>query len=322
MHLVPHRLVDDAKLRDVVHDPEIFGIGTGKAFACAWVPHVALLVPDQPASVELVVENAGAAREMAADRRISPRPSAGAGQSFEVEVACNRPRRLAGAVVGEDATDDGRLGIVDRPAAMQGITQGVRLLNDVVAVAKPTPRATLADAAFEAAPGLLAEILEEESVHRALEADVELADLALCQGDHRHASKGEVLVEPGDVLLVAREAIKRFGDDDLEAAGTRILEELLVARPHANGATHGMIGVDTGRGPLLRIDACLAETNLVLDRGVPLKLAAIAGVDGGAHQALSLGLLVASACSLRNPARKSATISFCTREAILLVPWM
>src|SRR5258707_5213392 len=41
---------------------------------------------------------------------------------------------------------------------------------------------------------------------------------------------GEVLIEPGDVLLVAREAIERFGDDNLKAAGTRILEELLVDR--------------------------------------------------------------------------------------------
>src|SRR5260221_1988812 len=139
MHLVPYRLVDDAELRDVVHEPEVFGIRTGKALARARVPHVALLVPDQPAGIEVVIENAGAAREVAADRRIPPGPPAGAGQSFEVQITGNHPGRLARAVILEDATDDGRLGIVDRPAAMQGVTQGVRLLHDVVAVTEPDP---------------------------------------------------------------------------------------------------------------------------------------------------------------------------------------
>src|SRR5258708_1050698 len=124
MHLVPHRLIDDAELRDVVHNPEVLGIRTGKALARPWVPHVALLVPDQPAGVELVIENAGAAREVATDRRVTPRATARARQRFAVEITGNHPGRLARTVVGEDATDDGRLGLVDRPADMQGITQG------------------------------------------------------------------------------------------------------------------------------------------------------------------------------------------------------
>ena len=81
-----------------------------------------------------------------------------------------------------------------------------------------------------------------------------------------------MLEQPCNILLVPGQAIKRFGDNNVEAACSRILKELLVTGPHANGAAHGMVGVDTGRGPFLRIDACLAEANLVLDRRVPLRL--------------------------------------------------
>ena len=46
---------------------------------------VALPVPDQPADVELVVQQAGAAQRVAADGGIAPRPAAGAGHALGVE---------------------------------------------------------------------------------------------------------------------------------------------------------------------------------------------------------------------------------------------
>jgi len=39
--------------------------------------------------------------------------------------------------------------------------------------------------------------------------------------------EGEVLIEPGDVLLVAGQAVEGFGHDDVEGAAACILEELL-----------------------------------------------------------------------------------------------
>jgi hypothetical protein len=50
----------------------------------------------------------------------------------------------------------------------------------------------------------LGEILEEEGVHRALEPDMELADLALGDGHVLDGAEAELLVEAGDMLL-ARE---------------------------------------------------------------------------------------------------------------------
>jgi hypothetical protein len=42
-----------------------------------------------------------------------------------------------------------------------------------------------------------------------------MADLALSQRDDPHADEGEPLVDRGCVLLIAAEAIERFGDDDV-----------------------------------------------------------------------------------------------------------
>jgi hypothetical protein len=46
----------------------------------------------------------------------------------------------------------------------------------------------------------------------------------------------ELLVEPRHALLVAGEAVERFGDDDLKPAPASVLQQLLVARPKRRGA--------------------------------------------------------------------------------------
>ena len=71
------------------------------------------------------------------------------------------------------------------------------------------------------------EILEKERVHRTLEPDMELVDLALGQGEQLYPGKGQMLVEGGDILLVTRETIQRLGDDDVEGASASILVVLI-----------------------------------------------------------------------------------------------
>jgi hypothetical protein len=48
---------------------------------------------------------------------------------------------------------------------------------------------------------------------------MELSDSAFGDGDERHASEGEVLVESRHVLLVARQAVERLCDNHVEATG-------------------------------------------------------------------------------------------------------
>jgi hypothetical protein len=63
----------------------------------------------------------------------------------------------------------------------------VGVLHHVVAVAEPAAGLALFDPAADAAMRLGGEVLEEQRIHRAFEADMQFGDLALAQGDDLHA---------------------------------------------------------------------------------------------------------------------------------------
>jgi hypothetical protein len=81
--------------------------------------------------------------------------------------------------------------------------------------------------ALEPAPRLLREVFQEERIHCALEADMELADLALGQCHDLDAAERQLLEESRDVLLIARDAVERLRDDNVEGPGPRVAQELL-----------------------------------------------------------------------------------------------
>ena len=66
--------------------------------------------------------------------------------------------------------------------------------------------------------GLLGEVLEVQRVHRALEPDVQLADLPLGHGPQADAQEREVLVQRGDVGQVARQPVQALGDHHIDRA--------------------------------------------------------------------------------------------------------
>src|SRR5829696_8159942 len=70
----------------------------------------------------------------------------------------------------------------EAPAALR-LARGPKATDDIIAIGIAAARPARLDAAAQAAPRLVGEVLEEELVHRAFEADVELVDLALGQGD-------------------------------------------------------------------------------------------------------------------------------------------
>ena len=78
------------------------------------------------------------------------------------------------------------------------------------------------DAAAEAAPGLVRQVLEIERTHRSFQADVEFVDVALREGDDPAARKVDPLEDMGDILLVAGQPVEGFGEDDREPARLRI----------------------------------------------------------------------------------------------------
>src|SRR4051794_18802347 len=135
---------------------------------------------------------------MAADRGVAPLPAVRSGHALLVQALGDHPGADPCGVVPEDPANGRGLGLVDAPGP--GLAR-----NKIVAVADPAARPALPDPAFEPAMGLLGQVLEVEGVHRALETNMELADLALGHGHQPHAGEAELLEQGRRVLLVARE---------------------------------------------------------------------------------------------------------------------
>lgn len=75
--------------------------------------------------------------------------------------------------------------------------------------------------------GLLREVLEEQGIHGAFQADVQFRNLALGQRHQLHAGELKMLVQSGDISLVARNPIERLGEDHLKLTGLGILQQRL-----------------------------------------------------------------------------------------------
>src|SRR3546814_3785518 len=76
-----------------------------------------------------------------------------------------------------------------------------------------------------------------------LEPDVQLGDFAFGKRDERHARELQMLVERRDIGLIARHAIERLGEDDIELARLRIGQQPLNAgtQDHARPRDRGIL---------------------------------------------------------------------------------
>jgi len=94
-------------------------------------------VPDEPADVELVVQDPGAAQGVTPDRGVAPESTAGPRDLVGVEAMGNCPRRLAGYELPEYPADDPGLDLIDPPAPMDGPAAEVLLPDNIVPVREP-----------------------------------------------------------------------------------------------------------------------------------------------------------------------------------------
>jgi len=122
LHMLPQVLIDHPQRRHILNDPSGVRIEPRHPRASSRVLHVAQAVPDQPADIELVVEDAGAAQAVAVDGARPPCPARRAGYAFGIQPFCNRTRRDAGGVILEDAADDSRLLRIDSAFACQWLS--------------------------------------------------------------------------------------------------------------------------------------------------------------------------------------------------------
>ena len=109
---------------------------------------------------------------------------------------------------------------------------------------------------------------------------MQFRDFALGQRNDPHACEHEVLVERGNVGLVAGHAVERFREHDVEATCLRILKQRLDAASQDHAcARDARILVGADDLPLLALRLLAANAKLVLDRRVALIVRGIAGIE-------------------------------------------
>jgi hypothetical protein len=179
---------------------------------------------------------------------------------------------------------------------------GVERLDDAIAVAEAAGRLAVLDATAQSAVCLLREILQKQGVHRALESDVRVGDVALSERDDVHAGEGEALEESGRVFLVATEAVQRLCEHDVKAMVQGIAHQRLESGAQQCRARHGMVGVLLADRPALPLGERATHAQLIRDRRVALVVRGVASVDSDFHV---LHLTESSAIAASVPARST-----------------
>ena len=123
--------------------------------------------------------------------------------TLAVQGDCDPPRRFASRELGKNPAHSAGLGFVDLTAAVDRFTICVALANDIVAKTVSAAGSALSYTALKAAPRLVGEILQEQRIHRPLQPDVKLGDLAFRKRDQADAGEAQPLEQPGNILLVA-----------------------------------------------------------------------------------------------------------------------
>ncbi len=189
-----------------------------------------------------------------------------AGNAIPVEIGRDGTWRFTDREFPEDTADNRGLGFIDCAFAPNRLALAVGALYYVVAVAEPAAGLALLHPSAQTSVGLGGEVFQEQGVHRAFEADVQLGDFAFGQGDDLHAGETEMLEQRRHIGLIARDAVQCFGQHNVELATLGILQQRLDPRPENDtgaGDSGVMIGIDNL--PPLPARMLTADAELVLD---------------------------------------------------------
>ncbi|HVT26633.1 MAG TPA: hypothetical protein VHE81_01310 [Lacipirellulaceae bacterium] len=174
----PEFVIENAQLRHVLDHPLRFRVWPRLALAGVWVFDEPLPVPDHAADIHLVVEDAVAPLGITVERAEPPIAAIGRADALLVQLGRNPLRRFTGHIVPKNSADDLGLSHIDRAVAADRLSIRGELLDDIVAVGIATSRLAQLHAAALTAACLVGQVLQEERIHRALEADMQMRDLA------------------------------------------------------------------------------------------------------------------------------------------------
>ena len=251
LHGLPEVIIDDAEFWYIDLDPFGLGIDAQHPPAGVRVLHPPLAVPDHPADVKLVVEDAGSEPPIPPQGRLDPQPAVRAWDAALVQCADDAGRAQTGGIVAEDAADDLGLFGNDFSLAADRLAASVESLGDAIAVAVAAAVFALLHPSADAAMGLGGEVFEKQRVHRSLKADVKLADVTFGQGHDCHAGKPQTLEHRRHVLLIARDAIEGLRKHYVEPAALGVGHERLNADAEERGTRHRAVGVGLDDRPIL-----------------------------------------------------------------------
>jgi hypothetical protein len=77
----------------------------------------------------------------------------------------------------EDTADYRRFNLIDPTFAVDRLAGMIKTMDNLITEASTASGFALANAPFQAAPRFMSEILQVQSIHRALEADMQFANL-------------------------------------------------------------------------------------------------------------------------------------------------
>src|SRR6185437_15615058 len=279
---LPDVLVNNPQTRDILDDPLRTRVHARHPAPCSRVFYVAHAVPNQSAGIELVAQDAGAAQSVSANGGIPPGTPIRAKYALRIQRLGNGQRAITRRKAGEDPPHDNGLTGIDGTLAAHRFAAGIHLPYDRITERPSARRLTSLDAAAEAAPGLVGEIAQEQRVHRPFEADMQLSDLALGEGDDADAGEPQALEQRSHVFLVAAQPVQGLRDHNVKCRFAGTLKQGLVAWAQGARTAEGGVAVHLHQRPALHSQPLLADADLILDRRLALVVTAIASVDDGA----------------------------------------
>src|SRR5216683_1487660 len=203
---------------------------------------------------------------MPPNRRVSPGAAERARNAIPVQIGRDRAWRFSHREFPKDAADDDCLGLIDLAFAPNRLALAVGAFYHVVAIAKPTASLALLHPSAQTTMGLCGEVFQKQGIHRAFEADMKFGDFAFGQGHDLYAGKAQMLEQRRHIGLIARNAIQRLGEYNVELGALGVLQQRLDTRPENDTSTRDsgvMIGIDDF--PMLPARMLTTDTELVLD---------------------------------------------------------